>query len=73
MKHVRTNVTVKRAEELRPGNHIVDALFGIPRLAYVHTVEVEGDWVHMTVTGGPIDPPDLTTQVGVEFYVVTAD
>jgi hypothetical protein len=65
------SVTLKRADELRPGDHIIDVLFDIPRIARVITLAVFEGEAHLTVRGLPCDAPKLTVDADTKFHVVT--
>jgi len=66
-----TLVTPKRADELQPGDHIIDVLFDIPRIARVVGNEsVEGE-ARLTLHGLPCDAPELTVDADTKFLVVT--
>ena len=64
-------VTVRRADELRPGDHIIDVLFGIPRIARVISLAVFEGEAHLTLHGLPCDDPKLTVYADAKFHVVT--
>jgi hypothetical protein len=66
-----TLVTPKRADELQPGDHIIDVLFDIPRIARVITLAVFEGEAHLTVRGLPCDAPKLTVDADTKFHVVT--
>lgn len=71
MRRCATTVTVKRADELQRGDHIIDVLFGVPRIALVADSAIVGDDVNLTLYGLASDALYTTTSVGNEFHVVT--
>jgi len=74
-----TIVTVKRADELQPGDHIIDVLYDwkelryIPYIALLVDKEIVEDEVHLTVYRHPDLTVDVEQTVDVEesFHVVT--